>query len=141
MRVTRYPYPGAPNSPKEVLFLYLRPQSRYCLHTPTSRVTEKPLHIQKGSTQRVLVNEGPSKLEGSEILNGPKGSPYPVDSKKLEYGPGTIFVGFPSSLRFGLGGQLYSNFLASTVQNPGLSSSGSWALWVYWKVQESLRNV
>ena len=36
-----------------------------------------------------------------------------VDSKKLEYGPGTMFAGFPS-LGFGLGGLSYSNFLAST---------------------------
>ena len=37
-----------------------------------------------------------------------------VDSKKLEYGPVTIYAGFPSSLGFGVGGQSYSNFLAST---------------------------
>ena len=38
-----------------------------------------------------------------------------VDSKKLEYGPGAIYAGFPSSLGFGVGGQSCSNFLASTV--------------------------
>ena len=38
-----------------------------------------------------------------------------VDSKKLEYGPGTICAGFPSSLGFGLGGQSCSDFLACTV--------------------------
>ena len=38
-----------------------------------------------------------------------------VDSTKLEYGPGMIDAGCPSSLGFGLRGQLYSNFLASTV--------------------------
>ena len=26
-----------------------------------------------------------------------------VDSKKLEYGPGTIYAGFPASLSFGVG--------------------------------------
>ena len=36
-----------------------------------------------------------------------------VDSKKLEYGSGTILAGFPSSLSFGVGRQSYSNFLAS----------------------------
>ena len=38
-----------------------------------------------------------------------------VDSQQLEYGPGRIYAGFPSSLGFGVGGQSYSNFLASTV--------------------------
>ena len=38
-----------------------------------------------------------------------------VDSKKLEYEPGTIYDEFPSSLGFAVGGQPYSNFLASTV--------------------------
>ena len=39
-----------------------------------------------------------------------------VGSKKLEYGPGTIRGGPPSSLGSGVGGQTYSNFLASTVK-------------------------
>ena len=30
------------------------------------------------------------------------------DSKRLEYGPGTIYTGVPSSLSFGVGGQFYS---------------------------------
>ena len=38
-----------------------------------------------------------------------------VGSKKFEYGPGTIFAGFPSSLGFGVGGQSYSNFLAAAA--------------------------
>ena len=38
-----------------------------------------------------------------------------VDSKMLEYGSGTIYAGFPSSLAFGVGEQSYSNFLASSV--------------------------
>ena len=38
-----------------------------------------------------------------------------VGSKKLEYGPGTIYPGCPSFLGVGVGGQSYSNFLASTV--------------------------
>ena len=38
-----------------------------------------------------------------------------VDSKELEYGPGTIYAGCPSSLGFGVGGPSYSNFLASTA--------------------------
>ena len=40
---------------------------------------------------------------------------YTVDSKKLEYGPGTIYAGFPFFQAFGVEGQSYSNFLASTV--------------------------
>ena len=40
-----------------------------------------------------------------------------VNSKTLEYGPGTIEAGFPSSLGFGVEKQSYSNFLASTVYN------------------------
>ena len=38
-----------------------------------------------------------------------------VDSTKLEYGHGTIDAGSPSSQGFGVGGQSYSNFLASIV--------------------------
>ena len=38
-----------------------------------------------------------------------------VDSRKLEYEPIMIYVGFPSSLGFGVGGWSYSNFLASTA--------------------------
>ena len=38
---------------------------------------------------------------------------FTVDSKKLEYGPGTIYAGVPSSLGFVVGG--WSNVLASTV--------------------------
>ena len=41
--------------------------------------------------------------------------PIAVDSKKLEHGAGAIYAGFPSSLGFGVGGQSYSHFLASTV--------------------------
>ena len=41
-----------------------------------------------------------------------------VDSKKLEYEPGTIYAGFLSSLGFGVGGESCSNFLASTVDLP-----------------------
>ena len=39
------PYPGTPNSPKQVLFTDFRPQSRYYLYTwsPRARVTEAPL--------------------------------------------------------------------------------------------------
>ena len=36
-------------------------------------------------------------------------------SKKLEYEAGTIYAGSPASLGFGVGGQSYSNFPASTV--------------------------
>ena len=39
-----------------------------------------------------------------------------ADSKKLAYGPGTFYAGFPVSLGFGVGGQSYSNFWASTVK-------------------------
>ena len=38
-----------------------------------------------------------------------------VDSKMLEYGPGTIYAGFPFSLGFGVGRQSYCNLLASSV--------------------------
>ena len=38
-----------------------------------------------------------------------------VGSKKLEYGPGTICAGCPSSPGFGVGGQSYSNFPAYTL--------------------------
>ena len=38
-----------------------------------------------------------------------------VESNKLEYGPGTIYANFPSSLGFGVGVRSYSNLLASTV--------------------------
>ena len=43
-----------------------------------------------------------------------------VDSKKLEYGPGSIYAGVPAFQAFGNGGQAYSNFRASTV---GLTQS------------------
>ena len=39
-----------------------------------------------------------------------------VDSRKLEYAPGTIYAGFPSTFCFGFGGQPDSNFLASIVR-------------------------
>ena len=38
-----------------------------------------------------------------------------VDSNKLEYAPGTMLAGFPSSQAFGVEGQSYFNFLVSTV--------------------------
>ena len=44
-----------------------------------------------------------------------RGPIYTVDSKKLEHGSGTIYAGVPSCLGFGVGGQSYCNFLASTV--------------------------
>ena len=44
-----------------------------------------------------------------------------VDSKNLEDGPRTIYAGVPSSLGFGVGGQSYSNFLASTAWSPEVS--------------------
>ena len=49
-----------------------------------------------------------SEVEGLKIHST-------VDSKKLEYGPETIFAGFPCSPVLGVGGQSSSNFLASTV--------------------------
>ena len=33
-----------------------------------------------------------------------------IDSKNLEHGPGTMDVGFPSSLGFAIWGHSYSNF-------------------------------
>ena len=44
-----------------------------------------------------------------------------VDSKKLEYGSGMIYAGFPSYLGFGIGGCSYSNFLVCTVVDPQLA--------------------
>ena len=41
-----------------------------------------------------------------------------ADSKKMEYGPGTVYAVCPSSHAFGVGGQSYSNFLAFTVECP-----------------------
>ena len=41
-----------------------------------------------------------------------------TDSKKLEYGPGTINACCPSSLWFAIGGQSISNVLVSTVYAP-----------------------
>ena len=40
---------------------------------------------------------------------------YTAETQKLEHGPGMICAAFPSSLGFGVGGQPYSNFLASTA--------------------------
>ena len=45
--------------------------------------------------------------------------PGAVDSKELEYAPGTIDVGVPSSLGFGVGGRSDFNFLTSTAILPG----------------------
>ena len=51
-----------------------------------------------------------------------------VGSKKLEHGPRTTFAGLPSSLAFGVGGQSYSNFLASTLPpTPCTDLLGLWA--------------
>ena len=41
-----------------------------------------------------------------------------VGSKKLEYGPGMMYAGFPSSLGVGVGGQSYSNFWFLLYSNP-----------------------
>ena len=50
---------------------------------------------------------------------------HAVDSKKLEYGPGTNYAGFPASPNFGVGGLAYLNFLASTVR-PARSYSAAY---------------
>ena len=39
---------------------------------------------------------------------------FAVDSKKLEHGSMAIYADCPSSLGVGVGGEAYSNFLAST---------------------------
>ena len=52
----------------------------------------------------------PASQRGWQVMYRPT-----VDSKKLEYGPGKIYDAVPSSLGFGVGGQSYSNLLASTV--------------------------
>ena len=49
---------------------------------------------------------------------------HTVDSRKLEYGPGTIHAGFPSSPGVGARKQSYSNFLASTVDQCGIDRPG-----------------
>ena len=56
-------------------------------------------------------------------------SPWAVDSKKLELGPGTIYAGVPSSLGFGDGGQSSSNFLASTAVGSRLYSNSPCFCW------------
>ena len=54
---------------------------------------------------------------------------YRVDSKKLECGPGTNYHGFPSSLGFGVGRQLSSNFVASTLLESPISGALHQNLW------------
>ena len=54
-----------------------------------------------------------------------------VDSKKMEYGPGTMYAAFPSSLGFRVAGQSYSNFLASTVGIQHISGAFKAALCAY----------
>ena len=54
-------------------------------------------------------------LECQCEIRSHKTVPYTVDSKKLEYGPGAIYAGFPSSLAFGVGGPSYSNLLVSSI--------------------------
>ena len=56
----------------------------------------------------------PALAEGLQAFAAGRPS-FTVDSKQLEYGPGTICAGFPSSLGFGVWGQSYSNFLTFTV--------------------------
>ena len=48
-----------------------------------------------------------ASAKGSKVLCGT------VDSKKVDFGHGTIYAAF-SSQTFGVGGHSYSNFLAST---------------------------
>ena len=52
---------------------------------------------------------------GSGNLLRRASEPPTADSKQLEYRPGTICGGVPSSLGFGVEGESYSQFLASTV--------------------------
>ena len=62
---------------------------------------------------RPLRPSGPLMADGANSHNSPAGCT--IDSKKLEYRPRTIYAGFAFCLGFGVGGQSYSNFLASTV--------------------------
>ena len=57
--------------------------------------------------------------------------PPTVDSKKLEYRPGAIYAGFPSSVGFRVGGQSYYNFLASTVITNMAQYIGFLLYWVF----------
>ena len=64
----------------------------------------------------LILHPRKARAKRSWTTDGPIFKPITVDSKKLEYGPGTKYAGLPSSLGFGAGGQSYSNFLASTVE-------------------------
>ena len=88
----------------------LRNRRHRKLSSPTRVVT----------TARHSGGKGRGRLTHSGILNNYPPHfevylRYTVDSKKLEYGPGTIYVGCASSRGFEVGGQSYSNFLASTL--------------------------
>ena len=73
------PNPGAPNSPKQVMFIYFRPQSRYYLYTWSPRVIHtRILHSTMDVNHEklaVLQLYPISHLLGSmdRVLGGPKG--------------------------------------------------------------------
>ena len=58
----------------------------------------------------------PDRLAATKVLR-PHNSSLPLteDFNKLVYGPRATHAGFPSSVGLGVGGQSYSNFLASAV--------------------------
>ena len=56
--------------------------------------------------------------------------------KQLEYGPGTIYAGFRSSPGFGVRGQSYSNFLASSVGAADLKKKRGPHAFTWWFIPE-----
>ena len=62
------------------------------------------------------VQRGYQKREAALRNLKPAAERATVDSEKLGYGPRTISAVFPSSQAFGVGGQSFSNFLASTAR-------------------------
>ena len=75
----------------------------------TKRYHTQQLHFSGRSKQSVqLTSHGVPGVSVAHITAG---------SRKLAYGSGTFSAVFPSSVGFRLGGQSYSNFLASTVED------------------------
>ena len=71
------------------------------------RLSQRPRSCRRSVGKRV---SEPNDIQGSTQENYST-----VDSKTLENGPRRIYAGCPSSGGFGVGGQSYSNLLASTV--------------------------
>ena len=58
-------------------------------------------HRHASCAQAALLTRCPVNVKDTTVVGG---TLYTVNSKKLEYGSGTIYVSFPSSLGFGVGG-------------------------------------